>query len=156
MTKVKKSKQPAVRTIAAAVDVLREVVEQPSQPLTKLASRLLALTAVRSSVLRLATAPEFEGLDGPMPLWRIPAARMKLTVERKEDVAFEFIVPLSRQAVETVRLAVEFSGKSPLIFRSVRHPRKPISDSTLSKAYREAGFSVCMSHTVGDRPSRPS
>lgn len=49
-------------------------------------------------------------------------------------------MPLSRQAVETVRLAIEFAGKSPLIFRSVRHPRKPISDSTLSKAYREAGF----------------
>ena len=141
LSRVKKNKQPAVRTIDAAIDVLRKVEKQPGQPLTKLASRLLALTAVRSSVLRLATADEFEDLDGPMPLWRIPAARMKLTVERKEDAAFEFIVPLSRQAVEIVKLAIEFSGRSPLIFRSVRHPRKPISDSTLSKAYREAGFS---------------
>jgi integrase len=33
-----------------------------------------------------------------------------------------------------------FSGNAPLIFRSIRHPRKPISDSTVSKAYRDAGF----------------
>ena len=57
----KEEQQPAVRTIAAAVDVLRKVDEQPIQPLTKLASRLHALTAVRSSTLRLATAPDFEG-----------------------------------------------------------------------------------------------
>jgi integrase len=35
---------------------------------------------------------------------------------------------------------MDFSGKGPLIFRSVRHPCRPLSDSTLSKAYREAGF----------------
>jgi integrase len=40
-----------------------------------------------------------------------------------------------------VKLAIEFTGPGPLIFRSVRHPRKPLSDSTISKAYREAGFS---------------
>jgi integrase len=65
---------------------------------------------------------------------------MKLVVDQKEDSAFEFIVPLSRQAVETITVAMDFSGKGPLIFRSVRHPRRPLSDSTLSKAYREAGF----------------
>lgn len=65
---------------------------------------------------------------------------MKLAVQQKQDDAFEFIVPLSRQAVETLRVAMAFSGKAPLIFRSVRHPRRAISDSTISKAYRDAGF----------------
>jgi integrase len=141
LSKVKKSKFPAVRTTEAAQAVLRAVEQQPGHPLTKLASRLLALTAVRSGVLRLAEASEFEGLDGPSPIWRIPASKMKLVVERKEDAAFEFIVPLARQSVELVKLAIEFTGPGPLIFRSVRHPRKPLSDSTISKAYREAGFS---------------
>lgn len=137
---IKRGRFPAVRTIEAAREVLRKVEEQPGHPLTKLGSRLLALTAVRSAVLRTTTAAEFEGLDGPSPIWRIPAAKMKLAVQQKQDDAFEFIVPLSRQAVETLRVAMAFSGKAPLIFRSVRHPRRAISDSTISKAYRDAGF----------------
>jgi len=138
-----KGKFPAVRTIKQAQAVLTESERQPGHPLTKLASRLLALTAVRSATLRHAEVREFEDLDGDTPIWRIPARKMKLGVERKQDDAFEFIVPLSRQAVETVKVAIAFSGRNAtgLIFRSVRNARKPISDSTLSKAYREAGFS---------------
>lgn len=138
-----KGKFPAARTVKLAQAVLEESEKQPGQPLTKLASRLLALTAVRSATLRNAEVSEFEDLDGPAPIWRVPAAKMKLGVERKQDDAFEFIVPLSRQAVETVKVAIGFSGKDAtgLIFRSVRNSRRPISDSTLSKAYREAGFS---------------
>ncbi|WP_028966944.1 tyrosine-type recombinase/integrase [Sphingomonas phyllosphaerae] len=138
-----KGKFPAARTVKLAQAVLEESEKQPGQPLTKLASRLLALTAVRSATLRNAEVSEFEDLDGPAPIWRVPAAKMKLGVECKQDDAFEFIVPLSRQAVETVKVAIGFSGRDAtgLIFRSVRNSRRPISDSTLSKAYREAGFS---------------
>lgn len=139
--KVKKGKFPAVRTVEAARAVLRKVESEPAHPLTKIASRLLALTAVRSGVLRMAEAREFEDLDGSAPLWRIPAGKMKLVQERKEDAAFEFVVPLARQSVELIKLAIDFSGSAPLVFRSIRHPRKPISDSTVSKLYREAGFS---------------
>ena len=140
LSPILRGKQPAVRTIEAARNVLRKVEEQPAHPLTKLASRLLALTAVRSGVLRMAAPQEFEGLDGPEPLWRIPAAKMKLVLEQKNDAAYDFIVPLSRQAVEVVKLAMTFSGNGPVIFRSIRHPRRPLSDSTISKVYREAGF----------------
>ena len=140
LSRVKKGKFPAVRTVDAARTVLRKVEAQPGYPLTKLASRLLALTAVRAGVLRLAEPAEFEGLDGDAPIWRIPASKMKLVLERKEDAAFEFVVPLSRQAVEVVKITMEVSG-GPLLFRGVRLSRQPISDSTLSKAYREAGFS---------------
>lgn len=64
---------------------------------------------------------------------------MKLVLERKEDTAYEFVVPLARQSVEVVQAAMAFSG-GPLIFRGVRSFKQPISDSTLSKAYRDAGF----------------
>jgi integrase len=141
MRKLIKGKSPAVRTIAEARKVLTATEGQPGHPLTKLASRLLALTAVRSGVLRAAEPHEFEDLDGEAPLWRIPAAKMKLVVERKRDVAFEFLVPLSREAVETVKVAIAFSRGAPLIFHSVRSSRRPLSDSTISKAYRDAGYS---------------
>lgn len=108
-----KGHHPAVRTIEAARQVLQAADRQPAHPLTKLASRLLALTAVRSGTLRLAAADEFEDLDGSEPIWRIPGAKLKLSVERKRDEAFEFIVPLSRQAVETVKVAIDFSRPEP-------------------------------------------
>ena len=141
--KKSKGKFPAARTVKVAQSVLTKTEERPGHPLTKLASRFLALTAVRSATLRMAEQAEFEDLDGSAPIWRIPAAKMKLGIERKRDDAFEFIVPLSRQAVETLKVAIAFSGKDAkgYIFRSVRNARRPISDSTLSKAYRDAGFS---------------
>ncbi|MEG8039200.1 Arm DNA-binding domain-containing protein [Sphingomonas sp. LR60] len=37
----------------------------------------------RSAPVRLAERHEFEGLDGPEPIWRIPAAKMTLGIERK-------------------------------------------------------------------------
>ena len=76
-----------------------------------------------------ARSGQFEDLDGEMPLWRIPAAKMKLVVERKRDVAFEFLVPLSREAVETVKVAIAFSRGAPLIFHSVRSTRRPMSSA---------------------------
>ncbi len=143
LAKKTKGKFPAARTIKVAQAVLAKTEKQPGHPLTKLASRFLALTATRSATLRMAERQEFEDLDGAAPIWRVPASKMKLGVERKRDDAFEFIVPLSRQAVETLKVAISFSGEDApgYIFRSIRSARRPISDSTLSKAYREAGFS---------------
>lgn len=53
--------------------------EEHARPITRLALRFLALTAVRPSELRGALWDEFEDLNGEEPLWRIPAARMKGT-----------------------------------------------------------------------------
>ncbi|WP_264574879.1 tyrosine-type recombinase/integrase [Sphingobium sp. B11D3A] len=107
---------------------------------TKLASRLLALTAVRPGVLRLAEPTEFEDLDGPAPLWRIPAGKMKLSRESKADAAYQFVVPLARQAVDVVKTAAVVSDGRPYLFPNTVKATKPISDSTLSKIYRDAGY----------------
>jgi len=138
--KVRKRKFPAARSIEEARAVLHATEAQPGHPLTKLASRLLALTSVRSAIVRGAVRSEFEDLDGNQPLWRVPAARMKLIQERKNDPSMEFLVPLSHQAVATLEAAMTLAT-GPLIFRTVRNARQPISDSTISKAYREAGLS---------------
>jgi integrase len=138
--RVRKGRYPAVQTIEAARAMLKVVEGKRMYPLTRLASRLLALTAVRSGVLRLAEVAEFEDLDGEAPLWRVPSAKMKLTQERQDDPAFAFVVPLSRQAVDVVKVAIAFSGAKKLIFRSQRFADRPLSDNTVSKIYREAGY----------------
>ncbi|MCE7798208.1 integrase arm-type DNA-binding domain-containing protein [Sphingobium sufflavum] len=134
--------RPAMVKLEDARAMLAKIeAEEGAYTVTKLASRLLALTAVRPGVLRLAQRSEFEDLGGAAPLWRIPAEKMKLTRERKQDASFELVVPLSEQAVETVAAARQLSADKPYLFPSTRYANQPITDSTLSKLYRTAGFS---------------
>src|SRR3546814_3009486 len=74
-----------------------------ARPVTRLALRLLALTAVRPSELRGARWSEFEDLDGPKPMWRIPSARMKGDLDRKQEIDGDHLVPLSRESVAVLR-----------------------------------------------------
>ena len=131
--------RPAQTKIEAARSALAAVESAPVYWGTLLASRLLALTAARPGVVQLAERGEFEQLDTPNAIWRIPAAKMKLTRKQKRDLAYEFVIPLSTQAVAVVKLALELSGSSYL-FPGYSDPRKPISNSTISKRYRDAGL----------------
>ncbi|MBB4858155.1 integrase [Novosphingobium chloroacetimidivorans] len=70
---------------------------------TRLALRLIALTAVRPGELRGAEWAEFENLDGHAPLWRIPDVRMKGNLKRKDDVGGDHLVPLAPARVESYR-----------------------------------------------------
>nr|WP_202408006.1 integrase arm-type DNA-binding domain-containing protein [Novosphingobium silvae] len=139
--------RPAMVKVADARQLLAAIEDLPGTHWsTLLASRLLALTAARPGVVRLAERQEFEGLDGNNPLWRIPAAKMKLTRSQKRDITWEFVIPLSRDAAATARAAIsespacrETEGPSWL-FPGVGGWKRPMSDSTLSKIYRDAGF----------------
>ena len=126
---------PEARALLTAVEKSRT-----AHWATLLASRLTALTAARPGVVRLAERAEFEGLDGAAPVWRIPAAKMKLRAEMKGDARLDFVIPLSRQAVAVVQAALAASRSPQWLFPGVGDWRKPISDSTMSKLYRESGF----------------
>lgn len=136
---------PQLRPAATKLKAARKVIEKTEQVkdiywATRLASRLLALTAARPGVLRRAERDEFEELEGKQPVWRIPAAKMKLTRERKRDATFEFVIPLAPQAVATVKAAMTASPSPTWLFPGVGDRRKPISDSTLSGHYLDAGL----------------
>ena len=127
---------PALLELRQARAFLRTMESQPCQPATKLASRLLALTAARPGPIRMAQRDEFEGLGTAEPIWRIPAAKMKLERAASEQDAFEFVIPLSRQAVELVEAAINFAGKRKFLFPSSRHSHRPISENGLNTNYR--------------------
>jgi integrase len=134
-------RRPAALTIEQARKVLTaSEALATGDPATKVASRLLALTAVRPGIVRLAEPDEFEGLDGKEPIWRVPAAKMKLTRARKQDSTFEFIVPLSQQAVEAVQAALALSKGQQWLFPAKFKRRVPMADSAISNLYIEAGF----------------
>ena len=132
---------PAATKLEDARAVLVSVEMQSTDRVFKLASRLLALTAARSGVLRLAEPREFEGLNTNAPIWRIPAEKMKLTLERKADASFEFVIPLSSWATKVVAAAIEITGPNArYLFPSVRDPKKPIAHTSLGELYRNAGM----------------
>jgi hypothetical protein len=137
------------RSAAIALPDAREVLERTEALpdaywATRLASRLLALTAARPGNVRRAERAEFEELGGPDPRWRIPAAKLKLKRERKSDASYDLVIPLSVQAAATVRAAMEASEPLPSgprwLFPGIGDRRKPISDSTLGQHYLDAGL----------------
>lgn len=133
--------RPAMLTVLDAQRVLRKSDDAPDTYwAVRLASRLLALTAARPGVVWLAEKSEFEALDTAEPIWRIPAEKMKLTREQKQDATFEFVIPLSLQAVALVRTALILTHSSTWLFPGMTKADKPISPSTVSKHYRDIGF----------------
>lgn len=137
---MKKAKRPALLQLPQIHAFIQTLEAAPSHPLTKLASRLLALTAVRPGVAQMAKHEEFVGLDTPEPYWHVPAARMKLEQAEKDQEVFDFIVPLSTQAVEVVKAAQQLSGHTPWVFPSRRDMRKSMSENALGYLYARIGY----------------
>lgn len=131
-----RGKQPALLKLADARAFLSAFEAEPGHPTTKLASRLLALTAARPGVVQMAMIGEFEDLDGPEPIWRIPAAKMKLERAKSEREEFEFLIPLSSEAVATVKAAASHAKNRKYLFPSARHSHRPITDNAMNVAYR--------------------
>lgn len=142
-----KGKQPALTTLAEVRQLVDDVDSSSSHVLTKIASRLVALTAVRPGVVQGARWAEFEGIDWEQPdavpnaaIWRVPAARMKQDLERKADQAFEHIVPLARQTVESLHIARRFSGHLQLLFPHAHSACRPMSNNTLGVLYNRLEY----------------
>lgn len=108
-----------------------------------LASRFLALTAVRLDAVRGMRWDEVEDLDGAAPLWRVPPARMKLARAKKESDRFAHLVPLSAPAVAALRAAAEIGYDTPssngLVFPGAGKTR-PLGEGALRQLYARAGF----------------
>ena len=121
------------RALLAAADVVDVA------PVVRLASRFLALTAVRLAAVRGARWEEIEDLNGPAPLWRVPAARMKLAAAKKLDARNDHIVPLSRQAVQLLHEAFELGHGAGLIFPAGDHTT-PIGEAAIGALHSRAGF----------------
>jgi integrase len=142
----KARRQPAIADLEELRGLLRQAELSGASPVTKLASRLLALTAVRPGVVRGAAWEEFEGIDWNSDdtvdgaVWHVPAARMKLVGDRKADPAFEHLVPLSRQAVEAVRAVRLLTSRYKYIFPSARRSHQPMSENAIGYLYHRVGY----------------
>ena len=117
-------------------ELLRAIEGYKGMPITRAALQLAPLVFVRPGELRKAEWSEFD-LDGAV--WRIPAARMKRTKQEKLSGAAH-IVPLSRQALATVRELHPLTGHGRFVFPSPRTGERPMSDNGVLSALRRMGF----------------
>lgn len=137
---LRKGRQPAITELVPLRKMILTAEEDPARPATRLALRLLALTAVRPSELRGAEWHEFEDLNGKLPIWRIPAARMKGDLDRKDELNGDHLVPLAPQAIAVLRALYPLTGDGPMLFPSNRHGRKPMSENAIGYLLNRAGY----------------
>ena len=109
--------------------LLRALDASELRPITRLALALVFQTAVRTTEARAARWTEF---DIEAARWTIPAERMKM--------AAAHIVPLSRQAVATLRELQRHMGDSELLFPNQNRPLEPMSENTMLYAMNRAGY----------------
>jgi integrase len=136
----KRGRQPAITDIVALRKMLTAVDNGFARPATRLALRLIALTAVRPGELRGALWEEFEDLDGKAPLWRIPAARMKGDFDRKNELDGDHLVPLAPESVAVLKAVWKLSGQGKLVFPNNRQSYRPMSENALGYLLNRAGY----------------
>jgi integrase len=138
MGPVKKGRQPAITDLEQAREVLRHADSTPASPVTKLALRLLALTALRPGTLITTPWVELGDLDTETPIWQVPAARMKLRLQYKDDDERDHLVPLPTQAIDVIKALRKLTGPHTV---SLPQPetRPPASQRKCDRLPAESG-----------------
>lgn len=132
MAKQTKKAQPAVIDLEAARTMLEATEAMPAHPVTKFAHRFTALTAPRQGNVCSMEWSQLEDLDGPAPIWRLPASVMKSKADH--------IVPLPRQALEIIQAVRQFSGRSKFVFPNARTNQEPMSNGAIRQLLIRAGY----------------
>jgi integrase len=140
MKPVRKGRQPAITDLEQAREILRRAEATPASPVTKLALRLLALTALRPGTLITTPWVELDDLGPGTLVWQVPAARMKLRLQYKDDEARDHLVPLARQAVDVIKALRKLTGRTPYLFPNQRHARRPASENAMGYLLNRAGY----------------
>ncbi|WFS02795.1 tyrosine-type recombinase/integrase [Rhizobium tumorigenes] len=138
MAPVKKGRQPAITNLAAAREMIDKVEAEAAHPATKLAHRLLALTALRPGAIVSTPWSELDAIEDGV--WVVPASRMKLKLQHKDDETRDHLVPMSTQAMDVVKALRTITGRGPLAFPNTRHAHLPMSENAIGYLLNRAGY----------------
>ncbi|MNH02709.1 Prophage CP4-57 integrase [compost metagenome] len=130
---------------ALALDRLPELLQRidsdTGRPLTRLATQLTLLVFIRSSELRFARWPE---IDAGRSMWEIPGERQEIegvkNSHRGSKMSTPHLVPLSHQALATLKQVRQLTGRFDLVFAGDSNHWKPMSENTVNKALRRMGY----------------
>lgn len=133
---------PALLTAEACRQLLADCENIRARPLVKLASRFLALTAVRLNAVRGMCWGE---IDLEAAEWRVPSRRMKLAKVKKADAAYDHIVPLSAPALQVLHEVLAEIGHDTRSLPPADHlvfarGAAPIGEGAIRQLYIDAGY----------------
>lgn len=121
-------------------DFFSKINSSNSHPIIKKALQIKTLTGVRGAELINAKVSDF---NLEKRLWYIPAIQVKQF--RKKVIEGhkipDYVIPLSKQAVEIIESAMEWSHGSEYVFASPVVKNKPIHFNALNRAIRLMGYS---------------
>lgn len=127
----------AVLTPAKAGELMRAMSSYQGQPTTRAALLLSALLLQRPGNIR---SLEWAWIDLDRALLTIPAEAMKRAKAGKLN-GRPHLVPLSTQAIATLRDLQPLTGHGRYVFQSLRTGDKPMSENTVNAALRGMGYS---------------
>lgn len=120
-------------------DFIKSLTDYNADPIIKKALWLKLYTGVRGAELIQAKAEHFD-LDNK--LWRIPAIHVK-QLRRKALMGVDvpdYLVPLSDQAIEVVRSALDWSHGERYVFASPRKVGQHIHFNSINTLIRRMGY----------------
>jgi integrase len=110
-------------------DFLQALATYSGSPITRLATRILMLTGVRTIELRQAEWKEF---DFDKRVWEVPVERMKM---RRPH-----LVPLSDQVLASLREIQAVTGRYNLVFPGRNDITKPMSEASINQVLKRIGY----------------
>ena len=121
-------------------DFFHKVNSSNSHPIIKKALMIKTLTGVRGAELINAKVTDF---NLEKRIWNIPAIQVK-QFRRKVIEGHkipDYVIPLSKQAVEIIESAIEWSHGNEYVFASPLLKNKPIHFNAMNRAIRLMGYS---------------
>ncbi|MEG1064472.1 tyrosine-type recombinase/integrase [Comamonas sp.] len=136
LTPYRGSNFPAIVEPERFGELLRAMYAYKGGPFVRTALLLAPLLYQRPANLRMM---EWEELDLDGQLWTIPSAKMKRSVQEKEN-GEPHVVPLPKQAVAMLRELKPLSGRGRYVFPGQRDHGRPMSDNSVRTALYSLGF----------------
>ena len=124
--------QPALVTLPEVRKMLAEVESLRAKPVTRLALRFLAMTALRTSEMRQTTWDMFETSEDGSVVLHLPRRVMKMNRP--------FDIKLSTKCVEVLDALRTLTGRGTYLFPSDRTIGRPISENAVLFLLQRAGF----------------
>ncbi|HHN8460439.1 TPA: tyrosine-type recombinase/integrase [Morganella morganii] len=108
---------------------LKDLASYTGSVITKTATKIILLTAVRTQELRFA---RWQDIDLEKGIWEIPAEVMKMKRPH--------VVPLSKQVIELFNSLKPLSGHYELVFIGRNDHRKPLSKESVNQVIELLGY----------------
>lgn len=136
LTPYRGSNFPAVVEPDRFGELLRAMHAYKGGPFVRTALLLAPLLYQRPANLRMM---EWDELNLEAQLWTIPSAKMKRSVQEKEN-GEPHVVPLPKQAIELLKELLPLSGRGRYVFPGQRDRTRPMSDNSVRTALYSLGF----------------